>query len=505
MLFDADATDRGVFARTFDVCVVGAGPAGITVARRLAARGLDVALMEAGGLDYSDQSQDFYRGAVVGHEYHATDVTRLRYFGGTSNHWGGRCRTLEAHDFEAHAFHALSGWPIGKGALDPYRDETDAILDLPSAEHFPDRPAATMAEDFTTIRFRMSPPTRFGEKYRDEIIASERIRLVLNANLVDLRLGPDLASVTEAVFKSYTPGDPGFLVKARAFCLCLGGLENPRMLLNARGQLPAGIGNAHDLVGRFFCEHIGVRAGKVLFADTVWPSADYGPTPEMMRARGALDFNLILKTEAMSLKKEFSRSLICATPFTERLAAQVLGWKINCDTGGMRKYLAAAWADEEARGGQVSLVIEQALNPDSRVRLSEERDAFGLQRLALDWRVSALDYHTLRSAMLTLGERLAEQGAGRVQLQDWLLAEPPVLPPMGQGDEIALHHHMCTTRMSADPRTGVVDADCRVHGMANLYLGGSSVFASAGHANPTYTVVQLALRLGDHLSGLPRA
>ena len=73
---------------------------GITLARRLAARGLDVALMEAGGLEYSDQSQDFYRGEVIGHEYYATDITRLRYFGGTSGHWGGRCRTLEAHDFE---------------------------------------------------------------------------------------------------------------------------------------------------------------------------------------------------------------------------------------------------------------------------------------------------------------------------------------------------------------------------------------------------------------------
>jgi len=504
MLLDANATDRGIFARTFDVCVVGAGPAGITVARRLAARGLDVALMEAGGLDYSDQSQDFYRGAVIGHEYHATDVTRLRYFGGTSNHWEGRCRTLEAHDFQAHAFHALSGWPIGKGDLDPYQAETDTILDLPSAEHFPDRPAAAMAEDFKTIRFRMSPPTRFGEKYRDELIASDRIRLVLNANLVDLRLGPDLATLTEAVFKSYTPGDPGFSVKAQQYCLCLGGLENPRALLNARSQIPAGIGNAQDLVGRFFCEHIGVRAGKVLFADEVWPPAGYGPTPEMMRRNGALDFNLLLKTEAMSLRKELSRSLICATPFSERLAAEVLGWSINCNTGGLRKYLAAARADEEARAGQVSLIIEQALNPDSRVLLSEECDAFGLQRLALDWRLSALDYHTMRSAMLTLGARLAEQGAGRVQLHDWLLAEPPVLPPIGE-DEIALHHHMCTTRMSDDPRTGVVDADCRVHGMANLYLGGSSVFATAGHANPTYTIVQLALRLGDHLTGQLRS
>ena len=395
----------------------------------------------------------------------------------------------------------MSGWPIGKGDLDPYRAETDDILDLPSAEIFPDRPVPTMAEDFKTIRFRQSPPTRFGEKYCDELTASERIRLVLNANLVDLRLAGDLATVTEAVFKSYTPGDPGFTVKARQYCLCLGGLENPRMLLNIRSQIPTGIGNAHDLVGRHFCEHLGVQAGKVVFEDEVWPKADYGPTPELMRRTGTLDFNLILKTKAMSLRKELSRSLICATPFTERLAAQVLGWSVSCGTGGLRRYLEAR-ADGEAQTGQISVIVEQALNPDSRVLLAEECDAFGLQRLALDWRAEPLDFHTMRTAVMIFGERMAEQGIGRVQVHDWLLAPSPELPPMGQGDGIALHHHMCTTRMSADPRTGVVDANCRVHGMANLYLGGSSVFATAGHANPTYTVVQLALRLGDHLTGL---
>jgi len=138
--------------------------------------------------------------------------------------------------------------------------------------------------------------------------------------------------------------------------------------------------------------------------------------------------------------------------------------------------------------------------------LGEARDAFGMRRVALDWRMTAIDYRTIKLPTLALARHFAEQDLGRMRVYDWLLAENPVAPAPGTGNGVVgSWHHMCTTRMSDDPRQGVVDRDCRVHGIANLYIGGCRVFSSAGYVNPTYTIVQLALRLGDHLGRELRA
>ena len=141
------------------------------------------------------------------------------------------------------------------------------------------------------------------------------------------------------------------------------------------------------------------------------------------------------------------------------------------------------------------------MNPDSRVRLADARDGFGLRRTALDWRLTEMDYRTMRLSTLALARHVAEADIGRMRVYDWLLAEDPVAPGLSDGNgHVGSWHHMGTTRMADDPRQGVVDRDCRVHGIDNLYIGGSSVFSSVSYVNPTYTITQLALRLGDHIS-----
>ena len=179
----------------------------------------------------------------------------------------------------------------------------------------------------------------------------------------------------------------------------------------------------------------------------------------------------------------------------------MLGRRPVCEYGG----LAAWWEARDADASTAPLQInsEQFLNPESRVRLGQGRDPFGQRQLVVDWRLTPRDYATMRRAATLVGQHLAAAGIGRVKLRDWLMAEDPV-PPGPGGEMPGGYHHMCTTRMSPDAATGVVDRDCRVHGMSNLYLGGSSVFATPGHANPTYTIVQLALRLADHLATGPQ-
>ena len=146
---------------------------------------------------------------------------------------------------------------------------------------------------------------------------------------------------------------------------------------------------------------------------------------------------------------------------------------------------------------------EQSPDPGSRIRLGEDLDRFGNRRVVINWRLNALDKRTLRQSALQAGRIMADNDLGRVRLPDWLL-DPDPAPPGLSSDEVAGYHHMGTTRMADTPQRGVVDRNQRVFGIANLYIGGSSVFATSGHVNPTFTIVQMSLRLADHLDGTIR-
>lgn len=508
MRFDS-ATDRAAFDRPFDVCVVGTGPAGTTLARQLAARGLQVALMEAGGLEWSEESQDVTRGTSVGVLYPDLDVARLRFMGGNSNHWNGLCRAFDAVDFEARPANPDAAWPIGRAALDPYTDAVHEILDLAPIEDGDPKPEAPGtegdAESFRRIHYFRSAPTRFGEKYLDELTASDRISLCLNANLVDLRLDDALGTVTGAVFKGYAKDDPGFTVRARAYALCCGGIENPRLLLNFRSQVPAGIGNGNDVVGRYYSDHPGSPPplGEVVFTGA--PVADvqfFEPSEALMAKLGTMPISVRINyanRKPLPFGKELARTVQCAVPYADRLSEAVLGDALQCGQGGG---LEDWWHSRDGARwpwGKVVFNAQAALNRDSRVMLSDETDAFGMNRVKLDWRVQPVDDTSIRETIRAFAGWLASEDIARMKIYDWVLTDTPIEVASSGTESMSSWHHMCGTRMATDPKMGVVDADCRVHGISNLFIGGSSVFASSGFVNPTYTIVQLALRLGDHL------
>jgi choline dehydrogenase-like flavoprotein len=477
VILDADGREDDWFRdRVFDVCVVGSGPAGITLARALAEHGRTVGLFEGGGRDFSTDSQELYGGDIVGEGYRPLDETRLRFFGGTSNHWSGVCRALDECDFAPRPANPNSGWPISKSDLDGYAEETDQILDLESPALAPN-PFRTDISPLKPITFRLSPPTRFGSKYARELSKSTRLHTYLNANLVGIGLDESHRTVSEFRFKSFNRAEE-FSVRAVNFALCLGGIENARALLNSQGPDAYAIGNEYGLVGRNFCEHLHFNVGVMLLKESAIGLDAMGPRPEFIDRAHILNFGLRLQRAAEGVKS-YLEDIECST--MARKIAEVMGVPPQCTIQG-----------------RLRIASEQALNPDNRVRLTDTVDRFGWRRVALGWHLGELDIATIRTAAIEAGRVFAKHDLGRIKLADWVLNKSMRPPPIGE-EAVIGNHHMCTTRMSADPTGGVVDANCRIHGMENLFVGGSSVFATGGQSNPTYTIVQLALRLADHL------
>jgi choline dehydrogenase-like flavoprotein len=509
-----------------DLCIAGAGVAGISIALEfINVPNLRVVVLEGGDLEFTDQSQEIYQGKIIGRDYHPLDVTRLRYFGGSSNHWGGMCRPLDAIDFEQREWVQDSGWPIAQEALAAYWPRAHEILDIgdPSFDlrQLGDREADLLAlEDdrLLNVAYRHSRLplgggiVHLGEKYRDELRSADNVQVFLNANVRDIRLNGQGSQVTE--FEVTDLSGRSLNASARAFILALGGLENPRLLLNANKQNPNGVGNDNGLVGHYFMDHIMVPSGSVVvndgysetnvYAETAFLDDGAGMTigiagsPKAQRQNRTL--NHVAQFEFHTLRGS-SKGYAAL----RRLRRNPLDQFLN-NTGDLLADLDSAVVGTFNRLRGVTAVLslpanvetwsEQAPNPESRVLLNDDIDRLGLRRISLDWRLSELDKHTIQVGNRILAEEFGRLGWARFKLADWLLEEDPNLWP---DDLEGLHHHMGTTRMSDEPTTGVVDADCAVHGVDNLFVAGSSVFPTGGFANPTLTITHLSLRLAEHL------
>jgi choline dehydrogenase-like flavoprotein len=478
----SDASELGA-----DVCIVGAGAAGLSLAQRLGER-FDVCVLESGGFEADAATIDLSRGRVTGQSYAALETTRSRFFGGSTNCWAGYCRPLEALDMAPREWVPDSGWPIERSHLDRYYEQARRVLklgplpagawDLPRAPR-PDLSGTGMRDGL--FRFSVGP-YRMGAALRPQFARTARVRVILHANLTRIALHRDGRGVEELEARAL--GGPTLRVRARSYVLATGGLENARLLLASRNVHPTGVGNAHDLVGRYFMEHPHVRYPAELLAHTPRTLRFYRyrrlqgadvrgilrPTEAWQRRARALNHAIQLRSPQAVREGEFLVALADATRSTD---------------GGRGAPVAQRFG--------LILHHEQAPNPDSRVTLIEERDALEMPRLQLDWRLQAIDRDSARKACELAVQGLALARLGRIKLSEDALADAwPA--DLGGG-----FHHMGTTRMHVDPKRGVVDANCRVHGVENLYVAGSSVFPTSGAANPTLTLVALALRLGERI------
>ncbi len=512
-----------------DVAIVGAGAAGITLARSLVAANVRVCLLESGGKDYEQPIQDLAKGGNVGFPYYELQESRLRFFGGTTAIWGGRSALLDPIDFERRPWVEGSGWPIGREALDSYYDQASSLLDLPAGgNQRSDRRARSHGLSLDPSLIETSH-WQFDEQFERFSLArcadlkdSPHVRILLHATVTNVVVnGP--ASAVEALEIGNLKGASG-RIRAKAFVLAAGGIETPRLLLASSGRMPSGVGNQHDLVGRYFMEHPRARGARVV-TDKIWPLLR--AMPRFRRNQGQLEASVLrgapdlqaregILNTAFSLavrkppdgRKNISQRLYAG--IKERMPPDHLGrllWR-SFRRGQIlareKISLARGWWRLKASSYGIYVIIrgEQAPNPESRIILNTaERDRLGIPRADLDWRFSAIDKHSVAVLMSTFDRELQRLGLGKLEPSEWLSEEGTTwqTDDLVGNHAVAGYHHIGTTRMAADARKGVVDADCRVHGMGNLFIAGSSVFPTGGWANPTLTILALTLRLGDHL------
>jgi choline dehydrogenase-like flavoprotein len=355
-----------------------------------------------------------------------------------------------------------------------------------------------------------------------DVIDHPRCELVLHATVTSIDAAASGQGIEKVVAKAH--GGATLSVSARAFVLAAGGIENPRLLLASNGVNPKGLGNDHDIVGRFFMEHPHGRGGRIVEAKA-WQllmafgrrhrikgqdlAALIAPAPRLQAEQGALNSSLVIVARQPERAAQFwgmraystlkhdmkptksGRSLWMATKraatFAQRVIDPLRPWLLH-------------------KLGKLDLALlvraEQAPNPDSRVTLTRERDALGLPRVKLDWRLSPIDVHSVAVLVQALRDECDRLGLGRVEPADWLNdpARRWRTDPLISAHPIGGYHHMGTTRMASDPRQGVTDGDTRIHGFGNLYVAGSSLFPTSGWANPTLTIVALALRTADEIS-----
>lgn len=471
-----------------DLCIIGAGAAGLTLfsvlEERARARGESIIIIESGGFEPDPDTQFLYQGYIAGQALELAG-TRLRCFGGSTQHWSGLTRPLMPIDMAKRPWVPHSGWPISHDEITLYYPRACEILgvgpfDYASATNpHPDAPALHHSSNASidSCLYRVSAPVHLGDVMREQMRAATATTTILHANVTELVPTADATHMDRV--EARTLEGKRLTIRAKRFVLAAGGIENPRLLLASRSVERHGVANANDVVGRYFLEHPHLDFGATLLG------TDDPALGAWWRAYATRNFTGPVVT----------RHAFCVTPQGQEREG-------ICGFVAVPRWLNVESPPEHGPVRiELLLMSEQQPNPDSRVMLAEDQppDALGMPRTRLNWRVRESDLKTLTAGVRLIAEEIGSRGLGIVR--EGTQIQPERFPHYE--DVYPGGHHMGTTRMSDDPNFGVVDRNCKVHGYDNFYIAGSSVYPTSGFCNPTLTIVALTLRLAEHLSAQP--
>ena len=465
--------EKDLLNKKYKILICGSGPAGLSVALELEKNKIECLIVEAGDEFYSEKAQNRYNGQIIGNFPNNLSASRLSQFGGTSGHWGGTCRTLDDYDFKK--------WPINKGDLEPYLQKSCNILEIPNS--FREK---QITQNLKIIEFQESD-VRFHDKYYKHVANSKYIDVCLNSVINNVKIQNSI--IQEIFIKS----KKSFSIKADFLVLACGGIDNSRMLLWFREnnksisrKLP---------IGNYWMEHpfkkIGSGVGnfkaiRKSFKNNFesfenfrnWGNftVSISPTQNLINEKDILNSGVFLTLHDRNndnLKNNI-KDLLCVAPSLSKHILDLFDKNLLCGIT-----LSSSW--------------EQNPQLENQITLSPSKDFSGIPLIKLNYQLSDQTLRTAKEMVNQVGNYFIDQDLGRLGADKTIEESSSFISDAG-------YHHIGGTIMGSNQNSSVVDENLKLHDIENLYVCGSSVFPTGGHANPTLSIVQLSLRLGEHLT-----
>ena len=417
MIYDLDKLDnKDVIKNLFDVCVIGAGAAGITIANSLSDFGFKIALCEAGSDEYTERSQNNYKGKVVGDNYFDLDIARLRFLGGSTNHWNGMCRPFSEIDFDRGYLGDKYIWPITFDEISKYQEQACKILEIKNNFEFKNQKTKKIKK----IKFQFSPPVRFKDKYLKKISDSKNISLFINTNLKDI--DGDNLLIKTASFENYNKKE--ISIKAKKFIFAMGGIENSRYLLWFSKKYKSKFFNSNTPIGKYWMEHPHFTLGSAIVEKKILKSNYYSLSNFQQKDLGILNCGFRVNEVSDQASQSMIKEILCIAPKLGSKIASMANKGLVC---GAR--LFAAWEQEPRFSNSISL--------------SNKFNDFEIPRINLNWKKSEFDKFTIKESVKLFNNWLLEKDLGRLHLLSWLLKDGKY----PENDELAGYHHMGGTRI----------------------------------------------------------
>ena len=449
----------------YPVLIIGSGPAGLTLALELEKKNIKKVIIEAGGEEYNNKSQSFYKVNTEGVALQDITNSRLRQFGGTSAIWGGWCKPLTDLDFENFGLNSKN--------INKYQKKTCEVLNIEDSFR-----ESVINDDFNQIEFQYSN-VRFYNKYFNQIKKSKNIKLILNTQLSHFvgknnRIENAICISNKKLSK----------IKVKEFILCCGGIENSRILLWSRFQNK----NLFDKdlkIGKFWMTHYWILGGigfidlnkfkfymKNRFIDKDGPIHISSNENSL---KGDLQSSLYLTTnEDQNFIKEMVKSILCIAPeYGKKISELILKKSLKC--------------------GNIFMHVEEAPIEENEIVLDlDNKDDNGIPIPKINYKSSIDSKKSAKNLVEKLAILFRENDLGRVALAD-------ELHQLKEFENLGNYHHLGGTRIGNNHKNSVVDHNLKVHGIDNLYISGSSTFNRGTYKNPTFSIVQLSLKLADDL------
>lgn len=509
--------------READVCIIGAGTAGLTLVGELLPARLKIVVLESGGHEVEERTQKLYDCELVGLPHRGHIEGRFRVLGGTSTRWGGQLLPLTPHDIEERNWIGAEAWPVKYADLVPHYRRVEKMFEVDEQPYDLSMPNALPVElprfDTAVFSARYAKWPSFARRnlavlMRETYTGSDQVEIILHANVNTLASGASAGHIGEVQAKSFSGAT--VRVRAKYVVVSMGTLETIRLLLNSGKAAEQGIGNHSGWLGRNFQDHLSMRAAELtpdcpeqfersfapFFIGSTMRTARLELSPKVQRERSLLScFGQVLfetpdDSGFVELREALRRLQRGRNPLPGRA-----GWlhvlrdlPYMCRLGYSR-YVKRRVAYPDNARFYLQVDVEQQPNHESRVTLSDRRDEFGMPVMRLDWRVGEAEKQTLQQYVSMFRQEWERLRLGGGRWNESILGD-------GNGwlkDAVDVFHQTGGTRMSVDPDHGVVDSSLRVHGTRNLFVASCSVFPTAGSANPTFTLLALTVRLADHI------